>query len=165
MALRVLPRSFYSRPTVEVARDLLGHILEYRGRQGRILEVEAYLGEGDEAAHAFRGLTPRTKVLFGPPGHAYVYFIYGMYHCLNVVAEPEGTAGCVLIRGVEGWGDGPGKLTRAAGIDLSLNGSDLVTGPLRILAAPHPPKETVTVTPRIGIRRSAELMLRFALEA
>ncbi len=164
MALRVLPRSFYSRPTVEVARDLLGQVLECRGRRGRILEVEAYLGEGDEAAHSARGLTPRTKVLFGPPGHAYVYFIYGMHCCLNVVAEPEGTAGCVLIRSVEGWGDGPGKLTRAMGIGLELNGADLLTGPLRILASAHALKETVTVTPRIGIRRSAELLLRFALE-
>lgn len=164
MALRVLPRSFYSRPTVEVARDLLGHILDYEGKRGRIVEVEAYLGEGDEAAHSARGLTPRTRVLFGPPGHAYVYFIYGMHHCLNVVAEPEGTAGCVLIRAVEGWGDGPGKLTRALGIGLELNGCDLLKGPLRILESPHPLKEALEVTPRIGIRRSAELMLRFRLE-
>lgn len=164
MALRVLPRSFYSRPTVEVARDLLGHILDHQGKRGRIVEVEAYLGEGDEAAHSARGLTPRTRVLFGPPGHAYVYFIYGMHHCLNVVAEPEGTAGCVLIRAVEGWGDGPGKLTRALGIGLELNGCDLTKGPLRILEWPHPRNEAVEVTPRIGIRRSAELMLRFKLE-
>lgn len=149
---------------MEVARDLLGHILDHEGKRGRIVEVEAYLGEGDEAAHSARGLTPRTRVLFGPPGHAYVYFIYGMHHCLNVVAEPEGTAGCVLIRAVEGWGDGPGKLTRALGIGLELNGCDLTKGPLRILERPHPRKEAVEVTPRIGIRRSAELMLRFKLE-
>jgi DNA-3-methyladenine glycosylase len=164
MALRVLPRSFYWRPTVEVARDLLGHILDYEGKRGPIVEVEAYLGEGDEAAHAARGLTPRTRVLFGPPGHAYVYLIYGMHHCLNVVAEPEGTAGCVLIRAVEGWGDGPGKLTRALGIGLELNGCDLTKGPLRILERPQPRKEAVEATPRIGIRRSMDLMLRFKLE-
>lgn len=165
MALRVLPRSFYSRPTVEVARDLLGQVLECEGRRGRILEVEAYLPEEDEAAHAWRGLTPRTRVLFGEPGHAYVYLIYGMHYCLNVVAEPEGTAGCVLIRAVEGWGDGPGKLTRAMGIGLEMNGADLVKGPLRILASPEEARGAVEVTPRIGIRRSAELMLRFRLEA
>jgi DNA-3-methyladenine glycosylase len=165
MALRVLPRSFYSRPTVEVARDLLGQVLDFDGKRGRILEVEAYLQEGDEAAHAARGMTPRTRVLFGPPGHAYVYFVYGMHCCLNVVAEPEGTAGCVLVRHVEGWGDGPGKLTRALGIGLEMNGADLVRGPLRILSSVQKLEAPVVVTPRIGIRRSAELMLRFAVEA
>jgi DNA-3-methyladenine glycosylase len=164
MALRVLPRSFYARPTVEVARDLLGQLLECNGRRGRIVEVEAYLAEGDEAAHVYRGMTPRTRVLFGPPGHAYVYFVYGMHCCLNVVAEPEGTAGCVLIRGVEGWGDGPGKVTRALGIGLEMNGCDLLRGPVRVLRGEAPAREAVVVTPRIGIRRSAELMLRFKLE-
>ena len=164
MALRVLPREFYARPTVDVARDLLGQVLEFQARRGRIVEVEAYLGEGDQAAHSARGVTPRTRVISGPPGHAYVYFIYGMYHCLNVVAEPEGTAGCVLIRSVEGWGDGPGKLTRAAGITLEQNGADLTRGPLRILAAAEPVRGAVEVTPRIGIRRSVEMMLRFRLE-
>jgi DNA-3-methyladenine glycosylase len=163
MPLRVLPRAFYCRPTVEVARDLLGMILEKDGRCGRILEVEAYLSEGDQAAHSARGLTPRTRVIFGPPGHAYVYFIYGMHHCLNVVAEPEGTAGCVLLRAAEGLGDGPGKLTRALGIDISHNGCDLTRGPIRILQAPEPPRETIEVTPRIGIRRDAHLPLRFKL--
>jgi len=163
MALRVLPRAFYARSTVDVARDLLGHVLECNFRQGRILEVEAYLGEGDEAAHSFRGITPRTRVIFGPPGHAYVYFIYGIYHCLNVVVEPEGTAGCVLIRSVEGAGNGPGKLTRAMGITLDHNGCDLTRGPLRVLESPHPPRETIVATPRIGIRRSVHLPLRFLL--
>ncbi|MBI4893638.1 MAG: DNA-3-methyladenine glycosylase [Acidobacteria bacterium] len=165
MALRVLPRKFYARPTVEVARDLLGQVLEFRGLQGRIVEVEAYLGEGDLAAHSARGMTPRTRVIFGPPGHAYVYFIYGMYYCLNVVAEPEGTAGCVLIRSVEGWGDGPGKLTRAVGITLEENGADLTRGPLRILAPAEPVRGEVEVTPRVGISQSAHLPLRFVLRA
>jgi DNA-3-methyladenine glycosylase len=165
MAARVLPRSFYARPTVEVARDLLGQRLEFQGKGGRILEVEAYLPEGDEAAHAWRGRTRRTEVLFGPPGHAYVFLAYGMYCCLNIVAEPEGTPGCVLIRAVEGMGDGPGKVTRAMGITLEQNGWDLLHSPLRILAVAGAGREAITVTPRIGIRRSAHLPLRFVLES
>lgn len=157
----ILPRAFYARPTVEVARDLLGKRLVMSGRAGRILEVEAYLAEGDEAAHVWRGRTPRTEVLFGPPGHAYVFLNYGVHYCLNVVAEPEGTAGCVLIRAVEGVGDGPGKLTRALGITLAQNGADLTRGALTIRDAPE--VRAIEVTPRIGIRRSADLPLRFAV--
>lgn len=127
--------------------------------------MEAYLPEGDEAAHAWRGRTSRTEVLFGPPGHAYVFLAYGMHCCLNVVAEPEGIPGCVLIRAVEGCGDGPGKVTRALGITLEQNGWDLLHSPLRILAAPAGRSESVVVTPRIGIRRSAHLPLRFVLES
>lgn len=155
----ILPRAFYARPTVEVARGLLGKRLTMNGRGGRILEVEAYLPCGDEAAHAWRGRTPRTEVLFGPPGHAYVFLNYGMHYCLNVVAEPEGIPGCVLIRAVEGAGDGPGKLTRALGITLEHYGADLTKGPLTIQNAPE--VSAMEVTPRIGIRRSALLPLRF----
>jgi DNA-3-methyladenine glycosylase len=159
---KVLPRSFYARPTTTVARDLLGKILAHGHASGRILEVEAYLPRGDRAAHAHRGRTPRTGVLFGPPGHAYVFLAYGIHHCLNVVVEPEGTAGCVLIRSVEGLGDGPGKLTRALGITLRDNGADLTCGSLVIRDGP-PPRD-VRVTPRIGIRHSADLPLRFLLD-
>jgi len=117
-----------------VARELLGKILVHGQTAGRIVETEAYLGREDRAAHAWHGLTPRTRVLFGPPGHAYIYLIYGMHECLNLVAEPEGTPGCVLIRALEplaGIGvmrerrpagrriwdltDGPGKADRGAG--------------------------------------------------
>jgi DNA-3-methyladenine glycosylase len=159
MSLPVLPRSFYARPAPDVARDLLGRTLSFQGHSGRILEVEAYLAENDPAAHAYAGRTRRTEVLFGPPGHAYIYLIYGMYHCLNVVCEPEGVPGCVLIRSVEGCGDGPGKLTRAMGITAAEYGCDLTRGPLRILATPV--IDSVVVTPRIGIRQARELPLRF----
>lgn len=155
-----LNRSFFERDTVTVARDLLGCRLTNQGRGGRIVEVEAYLGQGDEAAHAFRGVTPRTRVLFGPPGHAYVYLVYGMHYCLNVVAEPRGIAGCVLIRGVEGIGAGPGRVTRALGITLADYGRDLTRGLLRIEPRAGEAPE-IEVTPRIGIRRSADLPLRF----
>lgn len=156
---RVLPRSFYARPTEEVARGLLGCVLEYNGSGGRIVEVEAYLPDGDEAAHAWRGRTARTEVLFGEPGHAYVFLNYGIHNCLNVVAEPAGTPGCVLIRGVEGLGAGPGKLTRAAGITLAENGSDLTRGPILIRRGKPPAR--IEETRRIGISRSAHLTLRF----
>jgi DNA-3-methyladenine glycosylase len=159
----VLPRAFYARPAVEVARGLLGKVLLLEGRGGRILEVEAYLPEGDEAAHAWRGRTARTEVLFGEPGHAYVFFVYGMHHCLNVAVEPAGTPGCVLIRAVEGIGDGPGKVTRALGITRELNGCDLTRGPLTIHRPARRVPLAIETTPRIGIRRSAGLPLRFAV--
>jgi DNA-3-methyladenine glycosylase len=159
MKARILPRSFYARPAVKVARGLLGCLIEFKGRNGPILEVEAYLPEGDEAAHAWRGRTARTEVLYGEPGHAYVFLNYGIHCCLNVVAEPAGTPGCVLIRHVGGWGDGPGKLTRAAGITLAQNGCDLTRGEMVIRRAEPP--AAIEVTRRIGIRRSADLMLRF----
>src|SRR5713226_9388700 len=147
----VLQREFYARPAIEVARDCLGKILVHGKSAGRIVETEAYLGVNDRAAHAWRGLTDRTRVLFGPPGHAYVYFIYGMYECLNFVAEPEGQAGCVLIRALEPvagiqWmrrrrptarrledlASGPGKLTLAMGITRKLNGADLTRSALQV---------------------------------
>src|SRR5437899_1926764 len=114
---RRLPRSFYGRSTITVARDLLGRVLVYDGPHGRraarLVEVEAYLGELDPASHAHRGPTPRTTVMFGRPGVAYVYFIYGNHHCMNVVAHAAGVAGAVLLRGAEpldGLGDDPSAL-------------------------------------------------------
>ncbi len=99
--MRPLDRAFYHRPTIEVARALLGKIVTHGKTSGRIVETEAYLGENDLAAHSARGPTPRNRVIFGPPAYTYVYFIYGMYECLNMVAEPERVAGCVLIRALE----------------------------------------------------------------
>src|SRR5271157_4960624 len=97
----ILKRSFYERPTIEVARGLLGKVLVHGAAAGIIVETEAYLGGGDLASHSARGVTNRTRVIFGPPGHAYVYAVYGMYECLNLVAEPAGQPGCVLVRALE----------------------------------------------------------------
>jgi DNA-3-methyladenine glycosylase len=177
-----LPRDFYDRPAIEVARDCLGKIIVHGSAAGRIVEVEAYLGVNDRAAHSWRGPTARTRVIFGPPGHAYVYFIYGMYECLNFVCEPEGQAGCVLIRAleplsglaimrrrrprahrVEDLGSGPGKLTLSMGITRQLNGADLVAGPLQVRRARDESSFEVLVTPRIGITHCADWPLRFII--
>ena len=163
----VLPRSFYARPAAEVARALLGKILAHGEVSGRIVETEAYLGATDPAAHAYRGLTPRTRVLFGPPGHAYVYLIYGIHNCLNIVAEPEGAAGCVLIRaleprtGITRPTNGPGKLTHALGITLKHNGCDVTRGPITVSAPETAAAFQIGVSPRIGITKAADLPLRF----
>jgi DNA-3-methyladenine glycosylase len=165
-----------------VARDCLGKILVHGSTAGRIVEVEAYLGIGDRAAHSWRGLTDRTRVIFGPPAHAYVYFIYGMYECLNFVCEPEGQAGCVLIRALEplsglatmrrrrpaarrleDLASGPGKLTLAMGITRKLNGADLVTGPLQVRGLRNQLPIEVQTTPRIGITHCADWPLRFVI--
>ncbi len=179
---QVLDRSFYERPTVEVARGLLGKILVHGRAAGRIVETEAYLGLHDQAAHAFRGMTPRTRTIFGPPGHAYVYLVYGMYECLNIVAEPDGTPGCVLIRALEPLAgievmrrrrpkarsledltSGPGKLTLALGITRRQNGADMTRGPLTVRVQQEQPSFEVAVTPRIGIRHCRDWPLRFLI--
>jgi len=175
-----LPRSFYERPTVEVARALLGQLLVNGPSAGRIVEVEAYLAEGDRAAHARSGLTRRTRVLFGPPGHAYVFLAYGLHYCLNVSAEPEGSPGCVLIRALEPVAgieqmrrrrpaarrlqeltSGPGRLTAALGISLRHNGADLTSGDLTICRGQDVTASSIQVSTRVGIRHSRELPLRF----
>ena len=132
---RVLPRIYFSRPTLTVARSLIGKYLvraiDGRTLAGRIIEVEAYVGPQDRACHASKGRTQRTEVMFGPAGVAYVYLIYGMYHCLNVVTEREELPSAVLIRAIELDGeliDGPGRLCRALEIDRRLNRVDLTTG-------------------------------------
>src|SRR3989338_6779978 len=123
-----LKRIFFNRNTVTVAKDLLGKYLVRRiGRKiiaAKITETEAYCGQNDLACHASKGITPRTKVMFGPPGHAYIYLIYGMYHCLNIVTEKEGYPSAVLIRGCE-LANGPGKICRELKIDKTLNGVDM----------------------------------------
>jgi DNA-3-methyladenine glycosylase len=172
-----LPRSFYDRSTIEVARDLLGkhlvHVLDGVARVGRIVEVEAYLGAHDLAAHSAKGLTARTRVMFGPPGHAYVYFIYGMYFCMNVVTEREGRGAAVLLRAVEpvqnlaGRTQGPGLLCRAMGIDKSLNAHDLLSDNIYIAASPDPEAFAIAKAPRIGVdyaRHWAGRHLRFYIK-
>ena len=176
----ILKRDFYDRPAVEVARALLGKVLVHGPTAGIIVETEAYLGGDDLAAHSARGVTDRTRVIFGPPGHAYVYFIYGMYECLNLVCEPEGQPGCVLIRALEPAGgidlmqrrrpaakkpeelaSGPGKLTLAMGITRAQNGADVTRGNL-VVREPYDSREVeVAVSKRIGITKSADLPLRF----
>jgi DNA-3-methyladenine glycosylase len=163
----VLERSFYARPTVKVARDLLGKIIRHGEAAARIVEVEAYLGQNDAAAHSARGPTPRTRVIFGPPGHVYVYLIYGMHYCLNIVTEAEGVAGCVLIRAVEPLSgvttasNGPGKLTKALGITMKHYGADLTRGVLTVHEGEAPEAPEIAVSRRIGITKAPDLPLRF----
>ncbi len=177
----ILPRSFYARPAAEVARALLGQRLVHGETSGIITETEAYLGGEDLASHSARGVTARTAVIFGPPGHAYIYLNYGLHECLNIVAEPEGSPGCVLVRAVrpetgielmrqrrprakreEDLANGPGKLTQAFGITRALNGADVTLGPLTIEARPQP--AAIVTTPRIGITKCADWPLRFLLK-
>ncbi len=172
--MRKLPRRFYARDTVEVALDLLGkhvvHAVRGRQRVGRIVEVEAYLGPQDRAAHSTRGRTRRNEVMFGPPGHAYVYLIYGLHHCLNVVTEREGHASAVLIRALEpvqdlpGKTSGPGLLCRALAVDRASNGLDLLGDELYLTAPPAPAAFSIARRPRIGVEYAgawARRLLRF----
>lgn len=157
MRWRPLPRSFAARDTVEVARALLGQVLVHEvdgvARAGRIVETEAYLGPHDLACHSSKGRTPRTEVMFGPPGHAYVFLVYGMHHCVNVVT---GAGAAVLLRAIEPLaglddvrGDGPGRLTRALGITRALDGAPLDARPLFLAAGP--PVTHIGRSPRIGV--------------
>jgi DNA-3-methyladenine glycosylase len=175
-----LPRSFYERGTVEVARELLGKVLVHGAVAGIIVETEAYLGGDDLASHSAVGITDRTRVIFGPGGHAYVYLSYGVHDCMNIVAERAGKPGCVLIRSLEpiegldamrlrrpkartdrDLASGPGKLTRALGITREHTGVDMTRGDLVVLARTETPPFEIAVTPRIGITKCAELPLRF----
>ena len=156
-----LDRAFYDRNTIIVARELLGKYLVHRSnganRVGRIVEDEAYLGPHDLAAHSAKGLTKRTEVMFGPPGYAYVYLIYGMYYCMNVVTEHEGHASAVLLRAVEpvknvdGRTQGPGLLCKAMHIDRRLNGHDLVSDDFYIAAPPNEKPLVIVNRPRVGV--------------
>jgi DNA-3-methyladenine glycosylase len=175
--MRKLPRAFYDRDTTVVARELLGKFLVHKSngvkRVGKIVEVEAYLGEHDLAAHSAKGRTKRTEIMFGPPGHAYVYLIYGMYHCMNVVTEREGHASAVLLRAIEpvenieGRTCGPGLLCRAMKIDRRLNAQDLLSNNFYIVASEKSEPFTIVKRPRIGVdyaKHWAKRHLRFYIK-
>jgi DNA-3-methyladenine glycosylase len=174
-----LERSFYAHSVHDVARDLLGCVVRHGATAGRIVETESYHME-EPACHAYVGVTARSQVLFGEPGHAYVYFSYGIHSLLNAVAESRGTGAAVLIRalepfegielmrarrGVEHVEDlcsGPAKLTQALGIGLELNGTSLVDGPIEVLARePGAREPRIVIGERIGITKAADLPWRF----
>ncbi len=172
-----LPKKFYDRDTIVVAKELLGkylvHVVGKVEKIGRIVEVEAYLGPHDLAAHSAKGLTNRTKVMFGPPGHAYVYLIYGMYHCVNVVTEKEGHASAVLLRAlepiknIEGRTQGPGLLCKAMEIDKGLNGKNLEDDDFYIATADKAEIFATIKKPRIGVdyaKHWAKRHLRFYIK-
>lgn len=171
-----LPRRFFDRPVLAVAPDLLGAVVEHRTAAGtvavRLTEVEAYDGERDPGSHAFRGRTPRNAVMFGPSGHVYVYFTYGMHWCMNLVCRPAGTAAAVLVRagavvtgtelaksrrpGARSESElarGPARLTTALGVDGARDGIDATDpdSPLRVLAGAAVPAGTVRSGPRVGV--------------
>jgi len=157
---RRLPASFYRRPALEVARDLLGRTLcrelaDGTVLRGRLVEVEAYDGPADRASHAFRGLTKRNRWMFEAGGLAYVYLVYGMHHCLNVVIGEAGHPAAILLRAAEPPGtssaSGPGRLTRAFQVDRAQDGSSFLSGPLWIEAGEPVPDRAVRRTPRIGV--------------
>ena len=171
--------AFYDRPVLEVARDLIGCVVTHEDCTGVIVETEAY-HDSEPASHAFVGLTPRTRTLFGPPGRAYVYRSYGIHALLNAVCEPEGVGAAVLIRALEPVTgldhmrarrgldaarrlcSGPGKLTQALGIELEHNGSDLRRGPIVFSPRPAAWRDVeIEADTRIGITRAAELPWRF----
>lgn len=181
---RILRRDFYNRETEIVARELLGAVLECRTDEGlasgTIVETEAYIGEHDLACHAAAGRTLRTEPLYGPPGNAYVYFIYGMHWCVNAVTRAEGLPSAVLIRALEPLEgiplmrrrrpkartdheitNGPGKLCAALGIDRRMNGLPLQRYPLVIRSGSRISDRQVRVTPRVGIKVAADWPLRY----
>lgn len=176
--MNILPRKFYDADAEQVAPKLLGKWLVHRvdgvDRIGRIVEVEAYVGPHDLAAHSSKGRTPRTEIMFGEPGHAYVYLIYGMHHCLNAVTGPGEHASAVLIRalepisGIESATNGPGRLCRAMSIDRRQNGHDLLEGGLTIVEPERPrPRFRIAAGPRIGVDYAgdwAHRPLRFTIE-
>jgi DNA-3-methyladenine glycosylase len=181
VAPQPLPRAFYARDSREVAPELLNKLLVRGARVGRIVEVEAYCGAEDPGSHAFRGRTRRNATMFGPPGHLYVYFTYGMHFCANVVCGAEGEATAVLLRGLDAEGGldemrasypgirepdlcrGPARLCRAFAIDRSFDGADLVTGDRGVVVADDgmPPPAHPGVGPRIGLSAGADLPWRF----
>ncbi|MEG6512494.1 DNA-3-methyladenine glycosylase [Desulforamulus ruminis] len=182
--MQPLPEEFYNRETTPVARELLGHLLVHHTAQGttlgKIVETEAYL-QGDPACHAAKKMTPRNRVMFGPPGRAYVYFTYGMHYCFNVVTNAEGVGEAVLIRALEPLEglelmikrrgrpkpeelcSGPARLVQAMGITKEHNQCNLTQGSLFIAPSQEPPPDIVTTT-RIGIKEGVDLPLRFYIQ-
>ena len=183
----MLPNSFYQQPTLELARALLGQTLvrNYQGERlsGRIVEVEAYHQHQDEAAHSFGGPTPRNRIMFGPPGFLYVYFIYGMHYCMNVVSEAEGVGAAVLIRAIEPLEglstmqrlrgpkiktsqltNGPAKCCQALAINGEHDGLDLQGSGLFIEVGDPPASPEIAVSGRIGISKSVDLDWRFYIK-
>lgn len=173
-----LPRLFYTRPTLKVARELLGKYLVYKRKSARICEVEAYIGQDDKACHAHSGKTKRNEVMFRRGGHAYIYLIYGLHHCLNITTEKEGFPSAVLIRAVEhpqAHGsvsarqtlDGPGKLCRYFGLTKTQNGLDLTRSKMYIEDRQENIRPNQIVqTPRIGVNyagKDAKLPWRFTI--
>ncbi len=185
MKWKTLPKSFYQKDTCTVAKELLGKILVNNSSDGItagiIVETEAYL-QGDEACHASKGLTPRNRIMFGPPGYAYIYFTYGMHYLFNVVTAPEGVGEAVLIRALEPVAglelmsrrrglniirelcSGPGKLVQAMGIKPDKYGHDLTEEPLFIVSGDNIPEENIVTTTRIGISVAEHLPLRFYIK-
>jgi DNA-3-methyladenine glycosylase len=191
-ATGLLPREFFARPSLEVAPDLLGCVISHETAEGRVAvmltEVEAYDGENDPASHAYRGRTARNAVMFGPPGHVYVYFTYGMHFCMNLVCQPTHGASAVLLRAgrvMDGvalaaarrsgrapraavrevdLARGPARLCEALDVDRSHDGADAAdpASPLRALAAPEPvPAAGISRGPRVGVSRAADVPWRF----
>ena len=180
---KALSRSFYQRHTQVVAFELIGKLLIFKQKgmllSGRIVETEAYLGSQDPASHAYRSVTPRNQVMFGPPGMSYVYFTYGNHHCLNVVTEEDGTPGAVLIRAVEPISgieimtkrrgqdklevltNGPGKLTQAFGITREHSGLNLTKEPFYITEENSEELIPIRATKRVGISQAKDLPFRF----
>lgn len=167
MPMNILTRSFFEQPTLDVSRQLIGTRLHFLGQSGIITETEAYIGKDDPACHAAKGLTPRTRVMFGPAGFSYVYLIYGMYHCLNIVTEVEDSPAAVLIRGIF-WEqrnlhlNGPGKFCKAWGITRHHNNLDMCAGTDAYITQGID-VDDILITPRIGINVGTELPWRFVM--
>lgn len=186
MSRRPVPRAFFERPVLDVARDLLGRDLCVESPQGtvvvRLSEVEAYRGADDMGSHAYRGRTNRNDVMFGDAGFVYVYFTYGLHFCMNLVCQAPGEAAAVLLRAgrviggaeiaasrrpgssVRDLARGPARLTKALGIDGSLNGADLVRGPIRVLPGEPVDDDRVRTGPRVGVARGGDLPWRYWIE-
>jgi len=178
----LLFREFFDRPATEVAPDLLGCVLWHESVGVELTEAEAYMGEADPASHAYRGRTARTAVMFGPPGHAYVYFTYGMHFCVNLVCLPEGTASAVLLRAgrivageelarirrpssrrASDLASGPARLCQALGIGRAENGADVCVpqSPLRITSTTDCYDKNISQGPRVGVSTGAEVPWRY----